>query len=144
MLHSSLLHCQNLTLVHAKLHTYVWENMCPVFVKEFSSLSFFPLSVRLSMTKRWLIIMLRLFSWYPYSIFRSIEDNGISIMTKSSWERVPLWKIPLLMLTSHNTWLFAVRIVFHLSMSLRRSFFALSANHASSIASFRHEFGIIL
>lgn len=64
-------------------------------------------------------------------------------MAKSSGERVTLWKIRLLMFISPNTWLFVLRIVFHLSMVSNRGFFRLFANRIDLIGSFSQEFGTI-
>ena len=64
-------------------------------------------------------------------------------MIKSIGEIVSPWKIPPLMFTFCNTWLFAVRIVFHFSMLSNGSFLTLSANRTSSTACFSHEFSTI-
>ena len=54
MLHSSFLHYQHLTLPARSMPNFIptsWENICTVFIKEFSSLSFFSYSFRSSINK---------------------------------------------------------------------------------------------
>ena len=120
-----------------------WENMCIVYIKEFSSLSFYLYSFMLFINNRWLIFMLRFSRWYPHSISQSIIDNGIRALTETIGERVSSRKIPLLTFTSSNTWLFTVKIFFQLSVLSNRNFSTPSYNCTSSTASFTHKCGTI-
>ena len=118
-----ILMCELLSLERMKVTSLSSENMFTVIMKQFSYLSFFLNSLRSSMENVWFILRYVFSRWYPHSIFLRVIDNGIRTMIKGIRERVSPWKIPLLMFTSPNTSVFAMRKVFHCSMSLNSSIF---------------------